>query len=97
MDEGSRLDAVRLLSALGLLPLEECTPDADGWRRDIGEAIRRLQGTAMPPDDPLRYGEDGAPLSAADFQTKLEMTVDSMTSWKEDRKRGRSKSYPSNR
>tara|TARA_R110000765_G_scaffold354736_2_gene444925 strand:+ start:562 stop:852 length:291 start_codon:yes stop_codon:yes gene_type:complete len=90
-------NAVRLLSALELLPLEECTPDAAEWRRDIADVIRDLQGTAMPPDDPLRYGEDGLLLSPEDLQAKLEMIVGSMTNWKEGRKRGRSKSYPSNR
>jgi|TARA_R110000823_G_scaffold78927_1_gene179883 hypothetical protein len=90
-------NAIRLLSALKLLPLEQCTPDAAEWQQDIAAAIRGLRGAEMPPDDPLRYGEDGLLLSPGDFQAKLEMIVGSMTNWKEDRKRGRSKSYPSNR
>ena len=79
-------NAIRLRSALELLPLEECTPDAAEWQQEIAAAIRELRGAEMPPDDPLRYGEDGLLLSPEDFQAKLEMIVDSMTSWKEDRR-----------
>jgi hypothetical protein len=83
--------AVRLLSALELLPLEKCTSDAVEWRQEIADAIRDLQGTAMPPDDPLRY-ENGQLLSKEGLNRKLQLIIDSWPSWEEEKKRyGRKK------
>ena len=79
-------NAVRLLSALELLPLEKCTSDAAEWRQEITDAIRDLQGTAMPPDDPLRFDKYGRRLSKEKLDRKLKMIIDS---WPKGRKRAR--------
>ena len=94
--------AVRLLSALELLPLEKCTPDAAEWRQEIEDVIRDLQGRGLPPDDPLRYDEDGNLLSEEMLQKKLKIIIDSWPNWSQmsDRQRrdyGRKKSYSGNR
>ena len=94
--------AVRLLSALELLPLEKCTSDAAEWRRDIEDAIRDLQGTAMPPDDPLRYDVDGTLLSTERFNRRLRIIIDSWPSWskmsdKEKKNYGSKKRHSRNR
>ena len=80
-------NAIRLLSALELLPLEKCTSDAVEWRQEIADAIRDLRGTAMPPDDPLRYDEDGVLVSEERFQRRLEIIIDSWPSWEKEKKR----------
>tara|TARA_R100001086_G_scaffold229183_1_gene148961 strand:- start:65 stop:370 length:306 start_codon:yes stop_codon:yes gene_type:complete len=94
--------AIRLLSALELLPLEKCTSDAAEWRQEIADAIRDLQGTAMPPKDPLRYDVDGTLLSKERLDRRLQMIIDSWPSWAKmsDRERknyGRKKVYQRNR
>jgi hypothetical protein len=90
-------NAIRLLSALELLPLEECTSDAAEWRRDIEDTIRDLQGTAMPPEDPLRYDVDGTLLSKERLDRRLQMIIDSWPSWEKEKKRyAREKRYSRN-
>ena len=86
-------NAIRLLSALELLPLEKCTSDAAEWRQDIANAIRELQATAMPPDDPLWYGADGERLSRVEFDARLQMIIDSWPSMKKEGERGRKKAH----
>ena len=86
-------NAIRLLSALELLPLEKCTSDAAEWRQDIANAIRELQATAMPPDDPLWYGVDGERLSRVEFDARLQMIINSWPSMKREEKRGRKKAH----
>ena len=86
-------NAIRLLSALELLPLEKCTSDAAEWRQDIANAIRELQATAMPPDDPLWYGVDGERLSRVGFDARLQMIINSWPSMKQEEKRGRKKAH----
>lgn len=89
--------AARLLSALELLPLEKCTPDAAEWRRDIEDAIRELRGGGLPPDDPLRY--DGSELVSEErLQRRLQIIIDSWPSWAQEKKHyGRKKHYSKNR
>ena len=90
-------NAVRLLSALELLPLEDCTSDAAEWRRDIADAIRELRGGGLPPDDPLRY-DGGELVSEERLQRRLQIIIDSWPSWEKEKKRyGRKKHYPKNR
>jgi hypothetical protein len=90
-------EAVRLLSALELLPLEKCTSDAAGWRQEIADAIAGLQGTGLPPDDPLRY-DGGKLVSEERLQGRLQIIIDSWPSWEKEKKRyGRKKHYPKNR
>ena len=90
-------NAIRLLSALELLPLEECTSDAAGWRQEIADAIRDLRGRGLPPDDPLRY-DDGKLVSEDRLQRRLKIIIDSWPSWEKEKKRyGRKKHYPKNR
>ena len=90
-------NAVRLLSALELLPLEKCTPDAAEWRRDIEDAIRDLRGGGLPPDDPLRY-DGGELVSEERLQRRLQIIIDSWPSWEKEKKRyGRKKLYPRRR
>ena len=86
-------NAIRLLSALELLPLEKCTSDAVEWRQDIRGAIRELQATAMPPDDPLRYGVDGERLGKGEFDARLQLIIDSWPSMKKEKKRGTKTNY----
>jgi len=90
-------NAIRLLSALELLPLEKCTSDAVEWRQDITDAIRELQATAMPPDDPLRYDADGERLGKREFDARLQLIIDSWPSMKKEKKRGRKKFHSRNR
>jgi len=90
-------NAIRLLSALELLPLEKCTPDAAEWRRDIEDAIRDLRGGGLPPDDPLRY-DGGELVSEEKLQRRLQIIIDSWPSWEKEKKRyGREKHYSKNR
>ena len=79
--------AIRLLSALELLPLEKCTSDAAEWRQEIADAIRDLQATAMPADDPLRFGVNGELLSKKRLDRKLDVIIDSWPSWEKEKKR----------
>ena len=90
-------NAIRLLSALELLPLEKCTSDAVEWRQDITDAIRELQATAMPPDDPLRYDADGERLGKRELDARLQLIIDSWPSMKKEKKRGRKKFHSRNR
>jgi len=90
-------NAIRLLSALELLPLEKCTPDAAEWRRDIEDAIRDLRGGGLPPDDPLRY-DGGELVSEERLQRRLQIIIDSWPSWEQEKKRySRKKHYSKNR
>ena len=94
-------NAIRLLSALELLPLEKCTSDAAGWRLEIADAIRDLQATAMPADDPLRY-QHGKLVSEERFQRRLKIIIDSWPRWskmsyRQRRDYGREKVYQRNR
>tara|TARA_R110000764_G_scaffold121587_3_gene209267 strand:+ start:4483 stop:4767 length:285 start_codon:yes stop_codon:yes gene_type:complete len=84
--------AVRLLTAIELMPLEDISEDAEQWRDEIRAAIDTLQAATMPVDDPLRYGIDGELLSEVAFQARLETIVNSMTTWREDR-HGRQKNH----
>ena len=89
--------AIRLLSALELLPLEKCTSDAAEWRQEIAEAIRELRGGGLPADDPLRY-QDGKLVSEERLQRRLQTIIDSWPSWEEEKKRyARKKVYQRNR
>lgn len=88
------MKVVRLLSALELLPLEECTPDAAGWRQDIADAIRDLQPTGLPPDDPLRYDQGGNLVGEERLARRLETIINSWPSWAQEKKRyGRKANY----
>ena len=89
-------NAIKLLSALELLPLEKCTSDAAEWRQEIADAIAGLQGRGLPPDDPLRY-QDGEPVSEERLQRRLQTIIDSWPSWEKEEKRGRKKVYQRNR
>jgi hypothetical protein len=73
-------NAIRLLSALELLPLEKCTSDAAGWRQEIADAIRDLRGGGLPADDPLRY-QDGVLVSEERYQRRLKIIIDSWPNW----------------
>jgi len=89
--------AIRLLSALELLPLEKCTLDAVEWRQEIADAIRDLRGGGLPPDDPLRY-QDGVLVSEERLQRRLEIIIDSWPSWKKEKKHyARKEVYSRNR
>ena len=90
-------NAIRLLSALELLPLEKCTSDAAEWRQEVADAIRELQATAMPPDDPLRYAADGERLGKRELDARLQLIIDSWPSMKKEKKRGRKKFHSRNR
>ena len=90
-------EVASLLSALVLLPLEECTSDAEEWREDIKKAIRRLRRGGLPPDDPLRYDESGALLSKEGLGVKLQGIIDSWPSWEKEKSRGRTKNHKSYR
>jgi len=73
-------NTIRLLSALELLPLEKCTPDAAEWRQEIADVIAGFQGTGLPADDPLRY-QDGKLVSEERFQRRLKIIIDSWPNW----------------
>ena len=95
-------NAIKLLSALELLPLEKCTPDAAEWRQEIEDVIRDLRGNELPPDDPLRYDEDGNLLSEEMLQKKLKIIIDSWPRWskmsdREKKNYGRKKVYSRSR
>jgi len=94
-------NAIKLLSALELLPLEKCTSDAAEWRQEIADAIADLQGRGLPPDDPLRY-QDGKLVSEERYQRRLKIIIDSWPKWSQmsDRERknyGRKEVYQRNR
>jgi hypothetical protein len=91
-------NAVRLLTALDLLPLEKCTSDAAEWRQEIADVVAGLQGTGLPADDPLRYDEDGKLLSEERLQRRLQIIIDSWPSWGEEKRRyARKKNYSRSR
>jgi|TARA_R110000751_G_scaffold91327_1_gene179336 hypothetical protein len=74
----AHMKAVRLLSALDLMPLEEISEDAEQWRQDIREAIEELRGPiGLPANDPLRYDEDGALVSRERLERRLDIIIDS--------------------
>jgi hypothetical protein len=94
-------NAIKLLSALELLPLEKCTSDAAEWRQEIADAIADLQGRGLPPDDPLRY-QDGKLVSEERFQGRLKIIIDSWPNWsqmsdKEKQNYGRKEVYQRDR
>jgi hypothetical protein len=70
--------AVRLLAALELMPLEDISDDTEQWRQEIREAIEELQGPrGLPPDDPLRYDEDGVLVSRERLERRLDIIIES--------------------
>ena len=87
-------NAIKLLSALELLPLEKCTSDAAEWRQEIADAIRDLRGGGLPADDPLRFDRYGRRLSKEKLDRKLKMIIDS---WPKGRKRARKQNRSRNR
>jgi len=91
--------ARRLLSALELLPLEECTQDASEWRKDIMDAIRALDDSPRLPDnDFLRLDGEGNRVSEERLSARLEEIIDSWPSWeKEKKKLGWKKTYKKRR
>ena len=92
----AHMRAVKLLSALELLPLEKCTSDAAEWRQEIADVIGDLQGGGLPADAPLRY-QDGEPVSEERLQRRLQTIIDSWPSWEKEEKRGSKKVYQRNR
>jgi hypothetical protein len=72
----AHMKVVRLLTALDLLPLEECTSDAEEWRQEIRDAVRELQATGLPADDLLRYDSDGNPLTRQELEAVLEAVIE---------------------
>ena len=72
----AHMKVVRLLTALDLLPLEECTSDAEEWRQEIRDAVRELQATGLPADDALRYDSDGNPLTRQELEALLEAVIE---------------------
>jgi hypothetical protein len=74
----AHMKAVRLLTALELMPLEDISEDAEQWRQDIREAIEELEGpTGLPADDPLRYDEDGNLITRERLERRLQTIIDS--------------------
>jgi len=88
----AKAKAIELLSALELLPLEKCTSDAAEWRQEIASVIRDLQATGLPPDDPLRY-DNGKLVSEERLARRLQIAIDSWSSWEKEKKRGKKKVY----
>ena len=84
----AHMKAVRLLTALELLPLEDISEHAEQWRRDIREAIQELDARGLPADDPLRY-QDGELVSEERFQRRLGIIINSWPKWSQmsDRER----------
>ena len=78
--------AVPVLRALELLPLEDCTDDADEWRQEIEVAIHGLVGHGLDVDDPLRFNEVGDRLSRKNLEAKLDVLV---KSWPKEKLRAR--------
>jgi len=76
----AHMKAVRLLTALELLPLEDISEHAEQWRQDIREAIQELHGGGLPADDPLRY-QDGELVSEERYQKRLGIIINSWPSW----------------
>jgi hypothetical protein len=74
------MKAVRLLTALELLPLEDISEHAEQWRQDIREAIQEIHGGGLPADDPLRY-QDGKLVSEERYQRRLGIIINSWPSW----------------
>ena len=74
----AHMKAVRLLTALELMPLEDISEDAEQWRQDIREAIQEIEGpTGLPADDPLRYDEDGVLVSRERLERRLDIIIGS--------------------
>ena len=88
-----------LLSALDLLPLEECTQDADEWRREIADTIRELDsGLRLPDNDSLRFDREGNRVSEEMLAARLEELINSWPSWEKERKKlGWKKTYKKRR
>ncbi len=78
--------AVTVLRALELLPLEDCTDDADEWRQEIEVAIHGLVGHGLDVDDPLRFNEVGDRLSRKNLEAKLDGLI---KSWAKEKWRAR--------
>ena len=78
--------AVTVLRALELLPLEDCTDDADEWRQEIEVAIHGLVGHGRDVDDPLRFNEVGDRLSRKNLEAKLDGLI---KSWAKEKWRAR--------
>lgn len=78
--------AVTVLRALELLPLEDCTDDADEWRQEIEVAIHGLVGHGLDVDDPLRFNEVGDRLSRKNLEAKLDGLIQS---WAKEKWRAR--------
>ena len=78
--------AVTVLRALELLPLEDCTDDADEWRQEIEVAIHGLVGHGLDVDDPLRCNEVGDRLSRKNLEAKLDGLI---KSWAKEKWRAR--------
>ena len=78
--------AVTVLRALELLPLEDCTDDADEWRQEIEVAIHGVVGHGLDVDDPLRFNEVGDRLSRKNLEAKLDGLI---KSWAKEKWRAR--------
>ena len=78
--------AETVLRALELLPLEDCTDDADEWRQEIEVAIHGLVGHGLDVDDPLRFNEVGDRLSRKNLEAKLDGLI---KSWAKEKWRAR--------
>ena len=78
--------AVTVLRALELLPLEDCTDDADEWRQEIEVAIHGLVGHGLDVDDPQRFNEVGDRLSRKNLEAKLDGLI---KSWAKEKWRAR--------
>ena len=78
--------AVTVLRALELLPVEDCTDDADEWRQEIEVAIHGLVGHGLDVDDPLRFNEVGDRLSRKNLEAKLDGLI---KSWAKEKWRAR--------
>jgi hypothetical protein len=79
-------NAIRLLTALELLPLEDISEHAEQWRQDIRETIQELHDGGLPADDPLRY-QDGELVSEERYQKRLGIIINSWPSWGKEEKR----------
>jgi hypothetical protein len=78
--------AVRVLRAMELLPLEDCTTDAEEWRQEIEMAIHGLVGHGLDMADPLRFNEVGDRLSRKRLEAKLDGLIQS---WAKEKWRAR--------
>ena len=86
---------MRVLAGLSMLPLEDATDHAAGWRADIAKAIAELDTTPrLPENDPLRFNEMGERRTQADLGAKLESIIEGWTSWEKEKGYARGKTYP---